>query len=197
MTAPDTWSETALVAISAQSGSDTKFQALTETIDIDIGDKEIDVMNTLAGGRLVKFTPQDPTEITMEAYPVEAGTDTGTTGKGFFDLMNTADATQPVNISVDRTRAKYRVAVMWTDDTSITDAASEVGTLLTALRITASDGFFTSVKPSFTDGVLKFTVKFKVPAFDSAGAANVEMASVDASATLAALASYTSSAKGF
>lgn len=194
---PDTWSEVALIGVAAQSASnDTKFQAITETVDIDIGDKDFDVIATLSGGRLVKFTPQEPTTITLEAYPVQAGTDTGTTGEGFFDLMNTADAAQPQDIDVDRTRNKYRIAIMWTNNTSLTSADSEIGTAYSGLRVVAADGYFTSVKPSFTDGTLKFTVTYKVPPFDSSGTANVVIQSTDITgATLTALSSYTSATK--
>ena len=192
----DTWSETAWVDIAAQSGSDVAFQTITETVDIDIGDKDFDVIATLAGGRLVKYTPQEPTTITLEAYPVEAGTDSGTSGKGFFDLLNTADASQPVSITVDRTRSKYRIAILWTDNTSVANASAIVGSAYTGLRVVAADGLFTSVKPSFTDGTLKFTVTYKVPPFDKSGTGNVAIQSTDATASLTALASYTSTVKG-
>ena len=81
----DSWSETALISITAQGGSDVQFACLTETVDLDIGDKDFDVINSLCGGRIVKFNPQEPTSITLEAYPLEAGTATGTTVTGFFD----------------------------------------------------------------------------------------------------------------
>jgi len=193
----DSWSELAKVAITAQSGSDVAFQSITETVDMDIGEKGFDVIATLSGGRLVKFTPQEPTEITLEAYPVDAGTDSGTTGKGFFDLMNSADTTQPVSVSSDRTRTKYRIAIMWTDSTAAGAASAVVTPTNQALRVVASDGYFTSVKPSFTDGILKFTVTYKVPPFDSAGSANVKVESISGSttATMTALASYTSTVK--
>ena len=187
----DAWTETGYVAIAKQGGDDVEFRTLTETVDVDIGDKDFDAIATLAGGRLVKFTPQEPTTITFEAYPVEAGTDTGTTGKGFFDLMNTADNTQPLSISLDRSRNKYRVVLLWTDDTTITSATSAVGPNQTGLRIIAKNGYFTSVKPSFTDGILKFTVTFKCPPFDKDGNANVTMESTDGTATLDAVSSYT------
>ena len=192
----DTWSETAKIAIAAQSGSDVQFVTITETVDIDIGAKDFDVIATLAGGRLVKFTPQEPTTITLEAYPVEAGTDTGSAGKGFFDLMNTLDTSQPVSISADRTRNPYRIAIMWTDAAGNAEAQIVTPTN-SALRIAAADGYFTSVKPSFTDGVLKFTVTYKVPPFDKTGTANVKIESISGSttATLTALASYTSTIK--
>jgi hypothetical protein len=196
---PDTWSEVAKVAIAAQAGSDVHFDSLTETVDIDIGDKDFDVISTLSGGRLIKFTPQEPTTITLEAYPVQAGTNTGTTGTGFFDLVHTVDTSQPIVVSVDRVRSKYRIAIMWTNDvTSTTYAESQVVSPTYAmLRVVASDGYFTSVKPSFTDGVLKFTVVYKVPPFDKSGVANIKIESLDgsATATLTALASYTSSTK--
>jgi len=199
MTQPDTWSETAKVAIAAQSGADVHFDSITETVDIDIGEKGFDVINTLAGGRLVKFTPQEPTTITLEAYPLEAGTDSGATGEGFFDLMNSADTSQPVTISSDRERDKYRMSIMWTTDTASTTYAESqiVSPTNSCLRAVAADGYFTSVKPSFTDGVLKFTVTYKIPAFDKSGNANLKIESVDgsATATLTALASYTSSTK--
>jgi len=199
MAQPDTWSEIAKVCIAAQTGTEVEFQAITETVDIDIGDKDFDVINTLSGGRLVKFTPQEPTSITLEAYPVDAGTvgfTTASTGTGFFDLISTVDTSQPLVYSADRTRVKYRMAIMWTD-ASVTAAGQVVSPTNFALRVVAADAYFTSVKPSFTDGLLKFTVTAKVPAFDKSGNANVKVESVGgaATATLTALASYTSTVK--
>ena len=197
----DTWSETALVAIAAQGGTDVKFASITETVDIDIGAKDFDVIATLAGGRLVKFTPQEPTTITLEAYPVDAATQgftTATTGAGFFDLMNTYDSGQPLAITADRNRNKMRICILWTDKSSETDATAELVTPTNqGLRVVASDGYFTSVKPSFTDGVLKFTVTYKVPPYDKDGNGNVLVESVSGSttATMTALGSYTSTVK--
>lgn len=193
----DMWSETALIAISAAGGSEVQFMTITETLDIDIGDKDFDIVATLAGGRLVKFNPQVETTITFEAYPVEAGTDTGSTGKGFFDLLNTADSSQPMSVLVDRTRSKHRVIITWTDDTTVTTAEGLIALANTAsgMRVVAADGYFTSAKPSFTDGQLKWTVIFKVPAFDKNALANVKVESTDGTADMIAVPSYTSSTK--
>ena len=198
---PDVWSETALIAISAQGGTNVKFACMTETVDIDIGDKDYDVIAGLCGSRLIKFNPQDVTTVTLEAYPLQAGTEgftTATTGAGFFDLMNSIDTINPIVVSVDRIRNPYRIAIMWTDKTTETDATAAITTPTnTAMRFVAAGGYFTSVKPSFTDKVLKFTVNYKVPPFDSAGSANVKLESVAGAttATLTALASYTSTVK--
>jgi hypothetical protein len=197
----DVWSETALIAISAQGGTNVKFACVTETVDIDIGDKDFDVIAGLCGSRMIKFTPQDVTTVTLEAYPLQAGTEgltTATTGAGFFDLMNSVDTAQPLVIAADRTRTPYRMAIMWTDKTSETDAtAAIVAPTNSCLRFVAAGGYFTSVKPSFTDGILKFTINYKVPPFDSSGSANIKIESVagSATATLTALASYTSTVK--
>lgn len=204
-TQPDTWSEVADVTISAQSGTDIAFQSLTETVDIDIGSKDFDIINILSGGRLVKFTPQEATTITLEAYPVEAGTinlSSATTGIGFFDLLNTpttALTVNPVVVPNNHNRNKYRIAIMWTTNTSITASGQVVYPTDYALRVVAADGYFTSVKPSFTDGLLKFTVVYKTPAFDKSASANVKVESIGgtgtATLTLTALASYTSTVK--
>jgi len=194
-TVDGTWSEFCKIGICAQSGTEVEFQSITETVDIDIGDKDFDVIATLSGGRVVKFTPQEPITITFEAYATQAGTATGTTGEGFFDLMNTADASQPVQISADRVRNPYRVVLLWTDDANNQGPSESVLSTKNAMRIIASDGKFTSVKESFTDGVLKFTITYKVPPFDSSGNANFRIESTDTTAALAALNAYTSSTK--
>ncbi len=100
--ANDTWSETGFVSITAQAGSAVEFRTIIETVDVDIGDKDFDVIATLAGGRLVKFTPQEPTTLTFEVYPIEAGTDTGAVGKGFFDLLNTHQYNPSVKESFEK-----------------------------------------------------------------------------------------------
>lgn len=194
----DAWMETCLIAISAQAGSDVQFAALTETVDFDIGDKDIEGIPLVNGGRVTKFNPEGDSSITFEAYPLEAGTDTGAAGHGFFDLLHTQDATVPIRIVNDRNRTKYRVLVLWTNDSTATTGQSTTAESESALRIGMADGHFTSVKPSFTDGVLKFTCIFKVTAFDKAAAGNVMVesaAGASASDVLPAVASYTSSAK--
>ena len=194
----DAWMETCLIAISIAGGSDLQFAALTETIDFDVGEKDIEGIPLTNGGRVTKFTPEGDSTITFEAYPLEVGTDTGTTGKGFYDLMHTVDASVPIRVVNDRKRNKYRVLVLWTNDPTPTTAQASTANTYSALRIGMADGYFTSVKPSFTDDILKFTVMYKCAAFDKTGAGNIMMescAGTTAGDVLPAIASYTSSAK--
>lgn len=194
----DAWMEVCLIGISLAGGSDIQFAGVTETVDFDIGEKDIEGIPLVNGGRVTKIVPEGDSSITFEAYPLQAGTDTGTTGLGFYDLMHSVDGSVPIRITNDRDRDKYRVLVLWTNDPTPTTAQAATAENYSALRIGMADGHFTSVKPSFTDGVLKFTVTFKVAAFDKGGTGNVMMescAGASGSDKLPAVASYTSSNK--
>ena len=190
--------ETCLIAISVQAGSDVQFAAITETVDFDIGEKDIEGVALANGGRVTKWTPEGDSSITFEAYPLEAGTSSGSAGTGFFDLLHTADASAPIRVTNDKNRDKYRVLVLWTNDPNAATGQTATTDTYSGLRIGMADGHFTSVKPSFTDGILKYTVTFKVAAFDKDGTGNVIMescAGTTGTDILPAIASYTSSAK--
>jgi len=192
----DAWMETCLIGISPIGGSDIQFAGLTETVDFDLGEKDIEGIPLVNGGRVTKFNPEGDKTVTLEAYPLEAGTDTGTTGKGFYDLLHTVDSAVPIRITNDRNRTKYRVLVMWTNDSTATTAQSATAEDASALRIGLANGHFTSVKPSFTDGILKFTVTYKCAAFNKSGTGNVMIesaAGASAGDKLPAVAAYTTS----
>jgi len=194
----DAWMEVCLIAISKIDGSNLSGAALTETVDPDIGEKGIEGIPLLNGGRVTKFLPEGDSTITFEAYPLEAGTDSGTTLKGFYDLMHSVDSAVPVRIINDRNRDKYRVLLLWTNDPTVTAAEEITTNTYSALRIGMADGYFTSVKPSFTDGTLKFTVTYKCAAFDKAGNGNIMIescAGASAPDILPAIAAYTATCK--
>lgn len=191
----DAWLEEANVAITVQAGSDVEFDTLTETVDIDTGEKDFDTIANIAGGRIIKFTPEGETTVTLEAYPVEAGTASGTTGKGFFGLLNAEDTTQPLEIPTTTTRNKIRLAVLWTDSTTVTTACAQIPNGSNAIRFVGADGYITSAKASFTDNIQKWTITAKFPAFDKSGNACVQWESTDNTATLSALAGYTTATK--
>ena len=201
--------ETCVITVSKQGDSkDYQFAGLTETVDFDLGEKDIEGVALVNGGRVTKWTPEGDTTITFEAYPLQTGTQSdaadNASGTGFADLMHSEDTGNVVatptdnRVINDRNRDKYRVLFMWTNDTSVASATSATAADKSAYRIGAADGHFTSVKPSFTDGVLKFTVTFKVAAFDKAGAGNILQDSAAGNAAgdvLPAIANYTSSNK--
>lgn len=198
----DSWSEVALISISQLdtngTGTDVSFAAVTDNINIEVADKDIESKALLNGGRVTQFKPQEDTTITLEAYPLEAGTASGTSGKGFFDLMNggiNIDASQPLAVSASRRRWRTRIAVLWAADPSQASAHIATNSTYQALRVVAADGYITGVKPDYTDKHLKFTITYKVPAFDKDGNANIQMESTDGTAALPALATYSTSTK--
>ncbi len=201
----EAWNEMCLISISpivatAASAKNVHFGALTETVDIDIGDKDFDQIVLVNGGRLPKVTPEAQTTITFEAYPLYAGEEglisgAGTAGQGFFDLLHAEDTGEPLSISNTRARTKCRVALLWTDSLTATDATiNYVCPTNKAKRFVFADGYFISVKPSFTDGLLKYTVKYKANPFASDGSSRIAFQSVGSTtvtANLGTLVSYT------
>ncbi len=328
--ADDAWMETALIGISIIGSEEVQFNSIVETADFDIGEKDIEGLALVNGGRVTKHNPEGDSSITFEVYPMEAGG-----GEGFFDLLHgnedivsglatattsnklvdtsenfttqgvrvgdrinnitdttyatvtaidnstqlsvsanvfasgesytitrgvrivsgttTSDSTgklvdssevftnriaagdtvvnttdnqrakvtaidnattlslsadiidsgedyiiseSPQRVINNRAREKARVLVLWTDKTSPVKASEEIANTLNAFRIGYANGYFSSVKPSFTDGNLKFTVTYKCAAFNKSGTANVMMESCAAgggSDTLPAIADYTTS----
>lgn len=189
-TFPDVWSEVCLVTISMFKTSPITLEAsaLTETVDLPQGDYPGESIPNLAGGRIWKQSPEEDGEITLEIYPVSLTIDTDTTPDtigGIFQFFagetstETIDSTTPTNplatavaftAGVSRVRARYRVAVMWTDDAAVTSAESATSsTDSVALRFAAMGCRLVSHKASFTDGVLKVTATFKYPAMNKAG----------------------------
>jgi len=184
----DAWSEMALISIaSSGQATDTEFAAFTETIDIDRGDKDIDAVVNVKGGRIVKKIPEDMTTVTFEAYPIDIGVTSGLSQQ----FNRTYDVAQPLSSTNTFYRDKMRVAILWTDDITATSGAGAVASGSQAYRFTAKNGYITSSKPSFTDGVLKFTFQFKFPPFIKTGTGNITEESTDSSAAITALGTYT------
>jgi len=200
-TAGDVWTEVAYVSIAPIGYGELKFETLTETIDFDIGEKDVEFIPTLKGGRLAKFTPMGDSTITMELYPTLAGTTgwpaaAGTkVAAGVFDLFGDGiDSTTSLSYDLDGlNRTKIRLCALWTDQASVDSAAlTAITTTSEALRLTFAEGFMTKVSPSFTDDILKFTVTMKFPATNASGTDACKAESTAAGvAGLASLGNYT------
>ncbi len=67
----DAWMEVCLIGVSKIGGSEMQFAALTETVDFDIGEKDIEGIPLTNGGRVTKWNPEGDSTITFEAYPLE------------------------------------------------------------------------------------------------------------------------------
>jgi hypothetical protein len=192
-----TWSETALITISRWSSSagttiNENLHGVTETIDIDLGEKGVDQIPTLGGGRLMKKTPQDLTNITLEMYTLGIGGENAvsavtapTTANGIeaFFADATLDTTEPLSALMTRNRTPYRLSFLWTDDTAATTGAINVTAASTnSKRLSFAFFFLTSCKITYTDGVYKVTAIFTGPAFNRNGVANIKFESANATA---------------
>jgi hypothetical protein len=176
--AVDSFGETFLLTFQKKGGTASQYNAIVTTYDITGGEKDFDGMANGAGGRIKKFIPQTPVEVTLEGYAVEVGD-----GNGFFDLMHTADETQPLSISMDHTRDEWLLAIAHTTSTSATSAvaASTVGDRI--IRDIFKNGHFTHVASSDQESIKKFTIKYKVLPFDKNGNSNITHDSSDGSDT--------------
>jgi len=189
MAEPDVWDEVALVNIyDVTTTTDQNIVCLTETIDIDLGDKEGESIASVKGGRLWKKTPEADTTITFEGYPISIGDVDSTDPKGMIQqFMGGSDIAEPLSTTSSLTRKIFRVTILWTNDSATGTARGTVTTADYALRYDFQNCYFISCKPSFTDKVLKSTWKFKCPPFNKAGTANITVQSCDSTVTLATI----------
>jgi hypothetical protein len=194
----DAWMEKCLITIQPIGGTAMQFESLTETVDLDLGEKKIEGIALVNGGRIRRWSPQSDGKVTFEAYPLGAGTSSGSVGAGFHDLMHTKDATAPIRVANDYNRLRHRVALLWTNDPTPTTATAVTADTFFAYRVVAAEVIFTKVTPSFTDGILKFTIEAMWTAFDKAASANcIEESCAGASGTdiLPAIAVYSTTNK--
>ena len=178
---PQAWEETAKVVILKLAGTPYLYEAITETIDISEPDYPGEGIPTTAGGRVWKQSPQEDGEITVEIYPISVNP---TASAGLFNEFagGTASSSEPQETDVSwaagisRARDRFLVAIMWTDDVTVTTAAlvldaASLSASKVALRFYAKECRITSHKSAFTDGILKTTVTFKFPAMSNSGTA--------------------------
>ena len=191
MASPESWDETALISITCAGSHTNTFNiaAITETIDIDLGDRDGESIASLSGGRLWKRTPEADTTLTFEGYPVGIGDIDSTTADGLLsNFFYGTVAAQPLKeTSVSLSRNVYSVYILWTNKTTAVWATESIATPSAALRYKFAKCYLVSCKPSFTDGVLKATWKFKCAPRQKDGTANITVESTDGTASLPTL----------
>lgn len=186
-TQDNAWLEQALVSIEKEAGTAYEFATITETIDLDSGDKDIEGIPTLGGGRVVKYTPEGDTSITLELYPTGVN-GLAATPTGVANLFHGFAGETGSNTTV---RDKFRVAILWTNDTTATSGMGASAASTSAQRFAIAKAYCTSHKTSFTDGIVKVTATFKCAAFNKTGTGNILEEEADNTA-LSTLSAYTS-----
>ncbi len=162
----DAWQRTAVISVECDNEAGAsyiklQYEALSETIDIDTGERDLDVVNLLNLGQIPKHGAIGICTITFEGYPQEAGTGQtagaaigtpeGGVAKGYFDAYayiptrtmqsgSDADETQPFETTMTNTATKFRVAVLWTNESDVTGVVgSATSNTITGTAATAND----------------------------------------------------------
>jgi hypothetical protein len=194
----DAWQRQCLIEVT-DGTTDVDIHALTETVDIDQGEREIDIINLLNLGQIPKHGAIGLTTVTIEGYPQQAGTAAAGAATGFFDIFASKpaiDSSGELDVDISNTLTRYRVAILWTNDATADEGADAVASGSLGMRFVMADCFCTSCKTTFTDGILKQTLMFKGTAFGKDGGAAAsgikqKWESCTASEALTALGSYT------
>jgi len=151
----DAWQRHAYVSIESSSTVKMQYEALTASINIEIGERSVDIIDLLNMGQIMKYGPVGMTTITLEGYPLYAGTantsgatrgtPTGGKSEGYWELfadIGHTDTAQPLNISMTNNATRYRIAILLTNDAELTgtlSAASNGTPSVTAGATTAGD----------------------------------------------------------
>jgi hypothetical protein len=159
-------------------------QALTSSVNIEGGERDIDTIPLLNLGQVVKHGPAGLVTVTFEGYCLAAGTASTGAAAGVWDIYAEyplKDSSDPITTALllaERNRA--RVSILWSNDSGGTTGISAVtsGNTYAGIRFMLADCFCTAHTMDFTDGILKFTLTFKGPAIDKAAAGNVKWESV-------------------
>lgn len=170
-TTPDSFREVCLIGVLPSGGSEVQFAGFTEDITgLDFGDKDIEGVPLVNGGRVTKWSPQADESVTLKVYPISALRD-GTGVSQWFNPQDTEDTTQPVLVDNTRNRTLHALYMLWA--TSLPTAASSAVTAgQYAYRVQVINAYMTSYKPSFDDKHFSAEVTFKWPPFNKAGSAN-------------------------
>lgn len=180
----ESWNEEALINLN-DGTTDMSIHAITDSIDIDSGEKGMEGIPTLSGGRVKKLTPQGDCTITFEGYPIAIGDKDATSQDGLDLFFNAGTASAaPFSATSSTSRTQFTITIMWTDGTA-TSATSSVLSGNYALRYNFANCEFISCKPTMsTSEPVKATFEFKCTPFTKAGVANITVESTDGTASM-------------
>ncbi len=124
-------------AISVDDGTNHMvLQALTEEIESDLSERELDKIDLLDDNQIPKHGGLAVATITVKGYPLYAGTAQRGQAEGYWDIFAdkpTMDNAQPLTNVITNTRTRYRIAILMTNETIETGTVTTITeTVLTA-----------------------------------------------------------------
>lgn len=182
------WYETAYLSIQKLAGTEAQYRMKTTSFNHSGGNFDFEGLEVF-GGKLARVGSTEDIELSFDVIPVDA-TDFDK------DFYGSTASSEPYQITSSLTKNKFRVTLLWTDETGITSAAQDLATASEAYRRVYADFYFTGFEPSFDAGdYLKGTIHFKGPVVDETGGGNILIESCDTSSDLSALSNYSGSTK--
>lgn len=187
------WYNTAFVSISGLSGGEVALQTRTTSLGWSGGMPDIEGLETFAG-KITRLKTKTDIEVTFDGIPVShADFDWLQAGQTASTSFGASGAT--ITTSTDNT--KYRIIMLWTNQTSptVTSANQAITGTAEAYRRAFADCYITQLDGKMDAGNnLNATIAFKCTERDDNGVNNWGIWSKDTtSGTLSALNSYTSS----
>jgi len=192
-TLPDAYKEVCRISIINNAGTAVAFDGFTEDITaMDWGEKDIEGMALVNGGRVVKFTPMSDESMTLKIYPTRADTAVTNSVAQLFHPQSTADSTQPIAVDNRYQRDPCGIVILWATTLPATAQTVPAGSV-TAERIQIINAYPTKYTPSFDDKVKSAEITFKWAPFAKDATRNKREESTDGSEYLpAAITSATS-----
>lgn len=193
----DAWQRECLIEVNDGTSKMT-IHGLTENVNIEGGERSIDVINLVNLGQIPKHGGMDIFTVTFEGYPLYAGSIEAGAADGYFEMYANSPVTdeeEPLEVSLTNTLTRYRVTILWSNDSTATSASGSTAASTNSARFVIADCIAIGCPIDFTDKIHKQTLTFKGNAFDkrgssSASSPNVKMDSGKATA-LVGLADYT------
>jgi len=194
---PDAYEEFCLISVMNNTAGDGSgeiaFAGFTEDITaMDFGEKDIEGVPLLNGGRIVKFTPMTDESITMKVYPVTASLEEGGAVQ-LFHPQSANDTTQPILVSNSKERIPYRVVILLS--TRLPNSATALpNSGEPSYRFQVVNAYCTRYVPSFDGKIYSAEITFKWAPFDEFGTGNKQEESADGTVCIAATATASSTA---
>lgn len=183
---PDAWKELCLISIIPLGDSALSFEGFTEDITaMDWGDKDIEGVAQVNGGRVVKYNSMGDESITLKVYPINAELTADEGVVQHFHKQSSDDTAQPIVVDNTITRDTFGIVILWAE-TLPANAVTLPAISKTASRIQIINARMTSYKPSYDDKMFSAEITFKWAPFQKGAGANKREESTDGSVQLAA-----------
>ena len=184
------WWNTAYVSIQGLLGTEYQLRTKTTSLNITGGNPDIEGLDTF-GGKITRLTTKEDIEISFDGIPTShADFDWIMAGQTASTTFSATGATITTSVST-----KYRVTLLWTDQTCTSAAIQAITASNEAYRKSYADCYWNGLETSMDAGdILKATLTFKTTDQDADGKNNWYVAAkVTTTGTLAAMTAYTSS----